>query len=57
MGTKQNKAGKTCLRCLDPNNEDFGDGKNCRAVDGIAVGARYIEKVVQKLGEDPSKTL
>ncbi|RFU74248.1 hypothetical protein TARUN_8010 [Trichoderma arundinaceum] len=51
MGNKYSKVVETCLTCLDQNNEDFGDEKEFQDVDGIAVGARYIEKVVQKLGE------
>jgi serine/threonine protein kinase len=35
---------KTCLTCLDPENEDFGDQWEFEDEDGILVGARYIEK-------------
>jgi len=51
MGTKYGRVVETCLTCLDQDNADFGDEKEFQDVDGIAVGARYIEKVVQKLGE------
>lgn len=51
MGIKYSKVVETCLTCLDQNNADFGDEKEFQDVDGVAVGARYIEKVVQKLGE------
>ncbi|KAL7908553.1 hypothetical protein GGI35DRAFT_451473 [Trichoderma velutinum] len=51
MGTKYSKVVETCLTCLDQNNEDFGDEKEFQDVDGVAVGARYIEKVIQKLAE------
>jgi hypothetical protein len=51
MGIKYSKVVETCLTCLDQNNEDFGDGREFQDVDGVAIGARYIEKVVKKLGE------
>lgn len=51
MGNKYSKVVETCLTCLDKDNEDFGDDKEFQDEDGVAIGARYIEKVVQKLGE------
>ncbi|EHK25102.1 uncharacterized protein TRIVIDRAFT_144969 [Trichoderma virens Gv29-8] len=51
MGIKYSKVVETCLTCLDPNNEDFGDEKEFQDMDGVAEGVRYIEKVVQRLGE------
>ncbi|KAK1240292.1 hypothetical protein MKX08_007734 [Trichoderma sp. CBMAI-0020] len=51
MGNKYSKVVETCLTCLDKDNGDFGDDGEFRDEDGFAVGAMYIEKVVQKLGE------
>ncbi|GFP60478.1 hypothetical protein TASIC1_0019002400 [Trichoderma asperellum] len=51
MGNKYSKVVETCLTCLDKDNEDFGDDGEFQDEDGVAIGARYIEKVVQKLGE------
>lgn len=35
----------SCLTCLDPNNQGFGDEDSFTDEDGILVGVRYIEKV------------
>lgn len=35
----------SCLKCLDRNNEAFGDQSDLEDDDGIEVGVRYIEKV------------
>lgn len=35
----------SCLKCLDMNNEAFGDQGELEDEDGIEVGVRYIEKV------------
>lgn len=35
----------SCLKCLDTNNEAFGDQGKLEDQDGIEVGVRYIEKV------------
>ncbi|KAL6894962.1 hypothetical protein GGI43DRAFT_411547 [Trichoderma evansii] len=51
MGNKYSKIVETCLTCLDKDNEDFGDDEEFQDEDGVAIGARYIEKVVQRLGE------
>ncbi|UKZ96455.1 uncharacterized protein TrAFT101_011244 [Trichoderma asperellum] len=51
MGNKYSKVVETCLTCLDKGNGDFGDDGEFQDEDGVAIGARYIEKVVQKLGE------
>lgn len=51
MGNKYSKVVETCLTCLDKDNEDFGDDEEFQDEDGVAIGARYIEKVVQRLGE------
>jgi serine/threonine protein kinase len=51
MGNKYSKVVETCLTCLDEDNEDFGDDNEFQDEDGFAVGAMYIEKVVQRLGE------
>lgn len=36
---------ETCLTCLDPGNNGFGDKQEFEDEDGILVGVRYIEKV------------
>lgn len=36
----------SCLKCLDRNNEAFGDQGDLEDEDGIEVGVRYIEKVL-----------
>ena len=46
MGTKYSEVVETCLTCLDPDNDNFGDEKAFRDEDGIEVGARYIDKVL-----------
>jgi hypothetical protein len=51
MGTMYAKVVETCLTCLDKGNIDFGDEKEFQDEDGVAVGVRYIEKVVMSLGE------
>ncbi|KAK2611431.1 hypothetical protein N8I77_004770 [Diaporthe amygdali] len=51
VGTKYSKVVETCLTCLDSGNVDFGDETEFRDELGIAVGVRYIEKVVGKLAE------
>lgn len=45
MGTRYSEVVVTCLTCLDPENEDFGDETQFQDEDGIEVGVRYIEKV------------
>lgn len=45
MGDQYTEIVTTCLTCLDPDNEDFGDSGEFLDEDGIRVGARYIEKV------------
>jgi hypothetical protein len=35
----------SCLTCLDPGNQGFGDENEFMDEDGIQVGVRYIEKV------------
>lgn len=47
MGSKYAEIVRTCLTCLEPDNEDFGDDKEFEDEDGIFVGVRYIEKVIQ----------
>lgn len=45
MGSKYAEVVITCLTCLEPDNEDFGDEKELQDEDGISIGIRYIEKV------------
>ena len=47
MGTKYAEVVKTCLTCLDPANKDFGDESEFEDGDGIVVGVKYVEKVLQ----------
>lgn len=47
MGSKYAEIVQTCLTCLEPDNEDFGDDKEFQDEDGISVGVRYIEKVIE----------
>jgi hypothetical protein len=51
MGDKYTSVVITCLTCLDPGNEDFGDDEEMRDDDGVLVGVRFIEKVLLKLDE------
>ncbi|KAK8142627.1 hypothetical protein G3M48_008504 [Beauveria asiatica] len=44
MGYLYTNLVKTCLTCLDTNNEDFGDESEFLDDDGILVGVRYVEK-------------
>jgi hypothetical protein len=45
IGSKYTQIVQTCLTCLEPDNEDFGDDKDFEHEDGISVGVRYIQKV------------
>ncbi len=45
MGNRYANIVKTCLTCLDAENEDFGNESEFLDQDGILVGVRYIEKV------------
>lgn len=53
MGDKCAAVIVTCLTCLDTYNEDFTGGEevNLQDEDGILIGARFIEKVLFRLGE------
>jgi hypothetical protein len=46
MGTRYSEVVTTCLTCLDKDNVDFGDEQEFQDEDGVAVGVRYIEKVL-----------
>jgi hypothetical protein len=48
MGRVYTNVVLSCLTCLDPDNENFGDERNFTDEDGILVGVRYIEKVRPK---------
>ncbi|KAK3985912.1 Serine/threonine-protein kinase-transforming protein Rmil [Cladorrhinum sp. PSN332] len=50
MGDRYTAVVVTCLTCLDPGNEDFGDPEYMRDEDGILIGVRFIEKVLVQLG-------
>lgn len=45
MGSKYARIVHTCLSCLDPGNEGFGDDSEFQDQDGVRVAVRYIEKV------------
>ncbi|KAK6353612.1 hypothetical protein TWF696_005575 [Orbilia brochopaga] len=49
MGSNYAKIIETCLTCLDPGNQNFGDETALQDEDGIMVGVRYIEKILEKL--------
>ncbi|KAK6529137.1 hypothetical protein TWF694_004350 [Orbilia ellipsospora] len=49
MGSNYAKVVETCLTCLDPSNEDFGDEAALQDEDGVLVSVRYIEKVLERL--------
>ncbi|KAI8630779.1 hypothetical protein F5Y19DRAFT_33759 [Xylariaceae sp. FL1651] len=49
MGTQYSDIVETCLTCLDPDNNKFGDEREFEDEDGIQVGVRYIEKVLLRL--------
>ncbi|KAK0723647.1 hypothetical protein B0T21DRAFT_372114 [Apiosordaria backusii] len=51
MGTRYAEIVETCLTCLDPDNQDFGDEREFQDEDGIRVGVRYIEKVLLRLNQ------
>ncbi|GME29047.1 het-s domain protein [Neofusicoccum parvum] len=38
-----------CLTCLDADSETFGDLQGLADEDGIIVGVRYIEKILEKI--------
>lgn len=46
MGSRYSRVVETCLTCLDADNVDFGDEQEFQDEDGVAVGVRYIEKVL-----------
>jgi len=45
MGTRYSDIVETCLSCLDPDNNEFGEQEELEDADGVLVGVRYIEKV------------
>jgi hypothetical protein len=45
MGKVYTNVVVSCLTCLDPGNQGFGDERSFMDEDGILVGVRYIEKV------------
>ena len=49
MGDEYTAVVVTCLRCLDKDNEDFGNEEDMKDNDGIFIGVRFIEKVLLKL--------
>ncbi|OAA37970.1 HET-s/LopB domain protein [Beauveria brongniartii RCEF 3172] len=52
MGYLYTNLVKTCLTCLDTNNEDFGDEFEFLDDDGILVGVRYVEKLCKLVGSE-----
>lgn len=53
MGTKYTEVVKTCLTCLDENNDDFGDDFEFSDKEDVLVGVRYIEKVSRLEFDEP----
>lgn len=53
MGDKYAAVVRTCLECLDADNEDFtGDeAEGMQDENGVLVGARFIEKMIFRLDE------
>jgi hypothetical protein len=49
MRTQYSDVVETCITCLDPANEKFGDEREFEDEDGICVGVRYIEKASSSL--------
>ncbi|KAH7125149.1 hypothetical protein B0J11DRAFT_298962 [Dendryphion nanum] len=49
MGNIYTSVVVNCLTCLDETNADFGDPAEFEDEDGIAVGVRYIEKILHQL--------
>ncbi|KAG7294548.1 hypothetical protein NEMBOFW57_004623 [Staphylotrichum longicolle] len=46
MGDMYTRIVENCLTCLDEGNEDFGAFTEEEGVDGVALGVRYIEKIL-----------
>jgi hypothetical protein len=49
MGDKYSKVVETCLTCLDSDNVHFGDPEEFTDDNGVKVGARYMEKVLDAI--------
>jgi hypothetical protein len=41
----------TCLTCLDPGNDAFGSEQSLTDEDGIAIGVRFVEKILSRITE------
>jgi hypothetical protein len=51
MGERYTAVVVTCLTCLNPDNDDFGNEADMKDEDGVLVGVRFIEKIIEKLNE------
>ncbi|MCJ1379353.1 hypothetical protein MMC17_002454 [Xylographa soralifera] len=51
MGQRYTQVVVSCLACLDKDNEGFGDQSEFEDEDGILVGVRFIEKILEQLDE------
>lgn len=51
IGTKYSEVVETCLTCLDEDNFDFGEEGDLQDDDGVAVGVRYVEKIMGVLND------
>jgi hypothetical protein len=51
VGDKYTEIVVTCLTCLDPDNDGFGDESKMLDEDGILVGVRFIETILLRLNE------
>ncbi|KAJ8058628.1 hypothetical protein OCU04_012804 [Sclerotinia nivalis] len=49
MGCRYTEIVITCLTCLDKGENSFGDGEDFLDENGVLVGVRFIEKIVNKL--------
>jgi hypothetical protein len=51
MGDMYTRVVESCLTCLDEGNEDFGSFREEEGGDGVAVGVRFIEKILALVAE------
>jgi hypothetical protein len=56
MGTHYAEIVETCLKCMQPDNEAFGNPK-LQGGDGTVIGARFIDKVREATIQDTAGLL
>ncbi|KAH7235466.1 hypothetical protein BKA59DRAFT_425380 [Fusarium tricinctum] len=49
MGDVYSKVVETCLTCLDEDNVEFGDPRDFEDEDGVMVGSRYVERILDTI--------